>query len=125
MDTGNRLERLRKRAGTIIPLLSNSLDRAVQVAEAMEARAFGAVAKRTFYREIRLSCTDRLALAGVFLPLAAGIAMRVFGYGAYAYYPSLQALDLRGLALLLPASMALLLLAVLPLALLQRRLAFD
>jgi len=125
LDTGNWFRRLKNRAGIIIPLLSNSLDRAVQVAEAMEARAFGTGQKRTFYKDIKFSRMDCIILAFVLLPLGAGIMMRVFNYGGYEYYPSLPAINLGGFILLLLGILTLLLLDILPLAFLQRRVELD
>jgi len=125
LDTGNWFRWLKNRAGIIIPLLSNSLDRAVQVAEAMEARAFGTGQKRTFYKGIKLSPMDLVILAFALLPLGAGIVMRVFSYGDYEYYPSLQAINFSGFISLLLGILTLLLLAILPLAFLQRRVELD
>ncbi len=125
LDTGNWFRRLKNRAGIIIPLLSNSLGRAVQVAEAMEARAFGTGQKRTFYKDIKFSRVDCIILAFALLPLGAGIVMRVFSYGDYEYYPSLQAINFSGFISLLLGILTLLLLAILPLAFLQRRVELD
>lgn len=125
LDTGSWFRRLKNRAGIIIPLLSNSLDRAVQVAEAMEARAFGTGQKRTFYRAIKLSRMDWVILIFGLLPLGAGIMIRVFGYGDYEYYPSLPVINLGGFILLLLGILTFLLLAILPLAVLQRRVELD
>ena len=125
LDTGNWFKRLKNRTGIIIPLLSNSLDRAVQVAEAMEARAFGVGQNRTYYRDIKLSHMDRLILVFVLLPLGAGVTVRVFNYADYEYYPNLQMINFSGFIFLLLAMIALILLAIIPLALLQRRVELD
>ena len=125
LDAGNWFRRLKNHAGIIIPLLSNSLDRAVQVAEAMEARAFGTGQKRTFYRDIKVSRMDCIILAFVLLPIGAGIMMRVFNYGDYEFYPSLQAINFSGFVSLLLGVLTILLLAILPLAVLQRRVELD
>jgi len=125
LDTGNWFRRLKNRAGIIIPLLANSLDRAVQVAEAMEARAFGTGQKRTFYKDVKLSHVDRVILVFGLLPLGAGIGMRVFNYGNYAYYPNLQVIDFSGLLFLWLGVLILLLLAIIPLAFIQRRVELD
>jgi energy-coupling factor transport system permease protein len=124
LDKGNWFSRFKNRAGIIIPLLSNSLDRAVQVAEAMEARAFGTGQKRTFYKDIKVSGMDWVIMLFVLLPLGAGITMRVFNYGNYVYYPNLQAID-GGFTFLMPVILAILLLSVVPLAFIQRRLELD
>jgi len=125
LDTGNWFRRLKKQAGIIIPLLSSSLDRAVQIAEAMEARAFGARQKRTFYKDIKFSRMDCIILVFVLLPCGAGITMRIFNYGGYEYYPSLSIINLSSFILLSLVILTLLLLAILPLAILQRRIELD
>jgi len=125
LDTGNWFRRLKKQAGIIIPLLSSSLDRAVQIAEAMEARAFGARQKRTFYKDIKFSRMDCIILVFALLPCGAGITMRIFNYGDYEYYPSLSIINLSSFILLSLVILILLLLAILPLAILQRRIEFD
>jgi energy-coupling factor transport system permease protein len=124
-ETDSWFTRLRKKAGIIIPLLSNSLDRSIQVAEAMEARAFGTGQKRTYYKSIGLSGLDWLVLAFGLLPLVAGILMRVFGYGDYDFYPAFQTVDFDGLFLLMPGLLIIFLLSVIPLAFIQRRVELD
>ncbi|MBI4282901.1 MAG: energy-coupling factor transporter transmembrane protein EcfT [Chloroflexi bacterium] len=105
LDKGRLVPRVRNYSAIIVPLLSNSLDRAVQVAEAMESRAFGAGTRRTCYREIKLSGLDAWSLVGSILPLILGILMWRQGYGSYQYYPrlgeiSFDALELSLLAVL-------------------------
>jgi len=125
LDTGNWFRRLKNRAGIIIPLLSNSLDRAVQVAEAMEARAFGTGQRRTFYKDIKMSRMDLLTLIFGVLPLGTGIVLLVSGYGDYKYYPSLQAIEFGFLESALLCMLAILLVAILPSAFLKRRVELD
>ena len=125
LDTGNWFKRLKNRAGIIIPLLSNSLDRAIQVAEAMEARAFGTGQKRTFYRDIKLSKMDYLIMLSGLLPLGAGITMRVFDIGVYHFYPNLQIISFNSFSILLYCSFTILMLLILPLAFLQRGIDID
>jgi energy-coupling factor transport system permease protein len=123
LDEGGWPTRLRRRAGIIIPLLANSLDRAVQAAEAMEARAFGAGRKRSFYRGITLTRLDVLSVAAAAIPIGMGIALRAMSYGGYRFYPNLDGItsgDAMPLALL-----AVGLLAVIPTAFLKRRLELD
>jgi len=126
LDTGNWLERLKNRSGIIIPLLTNSLDRAVQVSEAMEARAFGSGRKRIFYRSIRLSGLDLLLmLPAAFSPLAAGIALRVSGYGIYRFFPTLENVSPGFPGLVFPGLISLLLLLIAPFSVLKRRVELD
>lgn len=125
LDKGRLTRRIRGRASIVTALLSNSLDRAVQVAEAMESRAFGTGRGRTFYKDIRLTLTDTVTLVFAFLPAALGIFMSVSGYGQYQYYPTVQRVSLSGPEWSLLGLMAALLLSILPLAYIKRRVDLD
>ena len=125
LDTGNWFRKLKSRAGIIMPLLSNSLDRSVQVAEAMEARAFGTGRRRSFYRDIKFSVIDVLILTVVLLAGVTGVVMRVFAYGKFEYYPSLEAIEVNGLFVIVLGVLAAMLLVIIPLACLQRRIELD
>ncbi|MGC8848947.1 MAG: energy-coupling factor transporter transmembrane component T [Candidatus Bathyarchaeia archaeon] len=57
------LERVRSSSSVIVPLLSNSLERAIQLAEAMEARAFGALKKRSTYKVVEWGLREKSYLA--------------------------------------------------------------
>jgi energy-coupling factor transport system permease protein len=85
---------VRNRGALILPLLSNSLERAMQVAEAMESRGYGISVRRTFYRDAPLLAEDVVALALQGVAAGLVVAMRFVGLAAYAYYPSLGALAL-------------------------------
>lgn len=125
MDAGSWFRRLKNRAKITVALLANSLDRAVQVAEAMEARAFGTGQKRVFYKDISLSKIDAATLGVGVLPLAAGIMVRIYGYGDYQYYPNLTSIEFGAGEWALLAAMMLLLAAITPLAFLKRRVELD
>ncbi len=125
MDKGRALQKAKKRAAILIPLLSNCLDRTVQVAEAMESRAFGQGNARTFYKEIRFSQFDIITLAFVVLPLVLAIAIRTSGYGSYQYYPSLEAINLGGMESFWLAMLLLLMVTLVPMAFLKRRIDLD
>jgi len=93
-DRGGIVQRIRSRGALILPLLSNSLDRAVQVAEAMESRAYGAPVSRTFYRDVPPANHDIalvVAMCGGMVLLAAA---RLAGFGSYEFYPSVGDLSL-------------------------------
>lgn len=80
--------RIKQRAALILPLLSNSLERSIQSAEAMESRGFGSSGKKTFYKNIRATTVDRFF---ILLSLALFVlfpAMWLFNLGAYDYYPT-------------------------------------
>jgi energy-coupling factor transport system permease protein len=125
MDKGTFRQKLKSRGAVLIPLLANSLDRTVQVAEAMESRAFGAHKKRTYYKEIRLGAYDLVTVAVGALPFFFGLYLRSAGYGGYRYYPSLQKIDPGQTGWLFLAALAVLLLLILPLAWGRRRYFLD
>ena len=125
LDAGGWFKRLKNRARMTLALLANSLDRAVQVAEAMEARAFGNGKKRVFYKEVNITKTDAAALGVAILPLAAGIVFRVMGFGDYQYYPQLAAVGGGNIEWALAAAMVILLVFIVPLAFIKRRAELD
>jgi energy-coupling factor transport system permease protein len=90
LDEGGFLGRIKKRAVLIPPLLSNSLERSIQSAEAMEARGFGSKGKKTFYKSIPTTRVDYFFIS---LPLSLFLmfmTMWVLGIGTYDYYPVLS-----------------------------------
>ena len=125
LDRGNLVQKIRSRMAIIIPLLSNSLDRTVQVAEAMESRAFGSGDKRSFYKEIKLGRLDVPVLILVFLILTQGILMWWWGHGDYQYYPTLEKMSLSGFESFVLAVLVFLLCMIVPLALLKKRIGLD
>jgi energy-coupling factor transport system permease protein len=125
IDKGGIAQRAKNGGAVLVPLLSNSLDRAVQIAEAMEARAFGAYQRRTSFKEIALPGWDRLLVAFGLSPLLIGTAIRWMGYGKYRYYPSLQHLDPGPGGWLSLTVLAVLLLSILPLAWFRKRCQLD
>jgi energy-coupling factor transport system permease protein len=77
LDKGNFLKRVRNMIPVLIPLVVNSVIRSGELAEAMESRAYGAVAKPTSLYEFKSKAKDRLvAVASVLL----------FAMAAYAIY---------------------------------------
>ena len=122
LDKGNLARRIKNYVAIIVPLLSNSLDRAIQVAEAMESRAFSSGSKRTFYKEIKLSKSDAPALVGSLLPLVLGIFMRWQQYGTYQYYPTLGKISLYSFELSMLVLLVFLVASIAFLALLRSRI---
>jgi len=125
LDKGRLPQRIRRRMSIIIPLLSNSLDRSVQVAEAMEARAFGSGIKRTFYKEIKMSRIDIVTLIFVLALCALGISIMVMGYGSYQYYPVIEGLEFGAMEWILVPALPLLISSVILLAHLKRKIDLD
>jgi len=125
LDRGNLVQKIRGRMAIIIPLLSNSLDRTVQVAEAMESRAFGSGEKRAFYKEIKLGRLDIPALILGFLPVVLGIFMRWWGHGDYQYYPTLEKISLSGFESSMLTLLVFCLCMIVPFAVLKKRIELD
>lgn len=125
LDGGNLLRRIRSRLSIMIPLLSNSLDRTVQVAEAMESRAYNSGVSRSYYKDVKLGQLDVPVLILVVLPLALGILMRCWGQGAYQYYPTLGEVSFAGFELVMLALLFFLLATIVPFALFKKRIELD
>ena len=91
LDKGNIFSRIKNRVALILPLLTNSLERSIQVAEALESRAFGISKKRTFFKQITLGFSDYIFLLFNFVFL--GIILYfgyVLQYGAYDAFPKYE-----------------------------------
>ena len=95
LDKGGRLRKARGYMAIGIPLLSNSLERAAGLAEAMESRGFGS-GKRTLYKELKLTQLEVLALIASLLPGGFGLTLHFLGFGRYQYYPVLQQVGFTG-----------------------------
>lgn len=93
-DSGGLTQRIRSRGALVLPLLSNALDRAVQVAEAMESRAYGAARRCTFYRDEPLRPYEVVLLLVLWVGIALSAWSAVAGIGRYSYYPSLSPLSM-------------------------------
>jgi len=125
LDKGRFVNRIKNRSSIVTALLSNSLERATQVAEAMESRAFGTGRGRTFYRNINFTTLDILVVVITLLPAALGIFMALNGYGQSEYYPVFSGLQLSQVEWWLVGLIGLLLIAMLPLAYLKQRIDLD
>ena len=83
-DKGNFIAKAKARAPVMMPLLLNSMDRSMEVAEAMEARGFGARRRTSYYDPV----ISRREKAIMYLALAAlpfGLAMFILSYGNANY----------------------------------------
>lgn len=83
---GGFKERLKKYAWLLEVLLLSALEDAWQVAEAMQARAFGR-GPRSFYRREPLRPRDGICLMVSFLFLGLSFCAKALGLAGYAYYP--------------------------------------
>ena len=78
LERGNFLKRIRNYIPILIPLIVNAIRRSLELAEAMESRAWGATEKRTNLYTLRLKKPDYvLALVSIFV-LAVAIYVRLF-----------------------------------------------
>jgi energy-coupling factor transport system permease protein len=77
LDKGNLIRRVRNMIPVLIPLVVNSVVRSGELAEAMESRAYGAVAKPTSLVKYEASVADK----GV-----AVAAVGLFAVTAYSFY---------------------------------------
>lgn len=107
--SGNLKEKIKKYASLLNILLLSSLEGSLQIAEAMQARAFGSGPRSSYRREL-FRPRDLLCLSGCGLALTSGLYGFFKGYGTYEYYPQL--------GYLIDGSMNLLVLAVLLIGLL-------
>ncbi|MCX6651940.1 MAG: energy-coupling factor transporter transmembrane component T [Methanomassiliicoccales archaeon] len=83
-DQGNIIQKAKVRAPVMMPLLLNSMDRSMEIAEAMEARGFGA-GVRTHYFDTPLSTRDKAMIALFLAAIPFGVAMFILGYGSADY----------------------------------------
>jgi len=58
LERGGAIQRIKKFLPILIPLIIYEIKRSFMVAEALEARAFGAVESRTYFYEIKMSSLD-------------------------------------------------------------------
>lgn len=94
MDERGFIRRLKKRAIILPPLISNSLDRSIQSAEAMESRGFGSKGKKTIYKSILTSRIDYLFFFLPLLIIFVTILFWIFGFGKYEYYPTIDTISI-------------------------------
>lgn len=86
---GNIFRRLKNHSAVLLPLLANSLDRTVQLAEAMESRGFGSGRNRTFFKPLNMTGADFLSVLISLLALLPAGLLKWWEMGTYQYYPSL------------------------------------
>jgi energy-coupling factor transport system permease protein len=84
LDKGNFLKRIRNYIPILIPLIISAIRRSVELAEALESRAFGATEKRTVIVRLRMRLADYL----VILATTAGLALAFYVY-FYVRLPTL------------------------------------
>jgi len=125
MDRGNILKRIQRRSSILLSLLASSLERTIQIAEAMEARAFGSATRRTFYHRIAFSRLDGVIIASFLLMLAASIYGTVTGLFEFQYYPVLNGFVMSPHGWVVTAAILAVLIGLIPAARLKKEVDFD
>jgi len=87
LEKGNFMRRIRNYIPILIPLIVSAIRRSLELAEAMESRAWGAIKKRTNLYELRMRKGDYVLLILTFAVLVAAVYVRL-----YVHVPSLSSL---------------------------------
>lgn len=88
-NSGKWMERIRNLLPVCSVLLLSSLERSMQQAESLYARAYGS-GSRTFYNRELWRPRDYLTLTVILIAFLAGIWSAVRGWSVYNYYPVLN-----------------------------------
>ncbi len=78
LDKGGFLSRIRKYIPILLPLIINSIRRSLELAEAMESRAFGATKDRTNLYELKMMISDYVALIVIILAIIVALYARFY-----------------------------------------------
>jgi len=78
LDRGSFITRVRNYIPILLPLIINSIRRSLELAEAMESRAFGATEKRTNLYELRMTGFDYWTLAAAMLSIILLILLKLY-----------------------------------------------
>jgi len=84
LDKGNFIKRVRNYIPILIPLIISAIRRSVELAEALESRAFGATEKRTAIVTLKMKAADYFVLVATVL----GLALTIYVY-LYVRLPTL------------------------------------
>ena len=76
LDKGNFMKRIRNYIPILIPLIISAIRRSVELAEALESRAFGATEKRTAIVTLKMRAADYLVILATFV----GVALALYVY---------------------------------------------
>jgi energy-coupling factor transport system permease protein len=87
LEKGNFMKRIRNYVPVLIPLIVSAIRRSLELAEAMESRAWGATKKRTNLYALKLRIGDYVLLA-IILGL---LALAVYGF-FYIHVPTVRSL---------------------------------
>ncbi len=76
LDKGNFVKRIRNYIPILIPLIISAIRRSVELAEALEARAFGATEKRTATVSLKMHLADYIVIVAT----VAGLSIAIYTY---------------------------------------------
>jgi energy-coupling factor transport system permease protein len=77
-EKGNILRRLRNTIPILVPLIAVAVNRSLDLAEAMDSRAYGALPKPTSLYNLKMRAPDFLALASILIASTIGIYSAFF-----------------------------------------------
>lgn len=80
--------KIRTRIDIILPLLTNSLERSIQIAQALEVRAFGAYKKRTNFYQFTYNHREIFILLGIICYIAFQLILLSTNFVSFFIYPS-------------------------------------
>ena len=78
LDKGNFINRVKNYIPILLPLIINSIRRSLELAEAMESRAFGATEKRTNIYELRMTGSDYTVLVIILFCLGVMVYAKLY-----------------------------------------------
>lgn len=90
LEKGNFIKRIRNYIPILIPLIVGAIRRSLELAEAMESRAFGAKEHRTSFYSLKIKRGDYITLVLSFIVLAVSIYVRYNIQIPTIYVPFLQ-----------------------------------
>ncbi|MEM4258606.1 MAG: energy-coupling factor transporter transmembrane component T [Candidatus Thermoplasmatota archaeon] len=85
--------RIRRQMILVIPLLTNALDRAIQSAEAMEARGFGSSGKKTVFNKKKITTVDVFLLVVSSFGIVFFFLLFIFDVSSFSVYPTVSSIQ--------------------------------
>jgi len=78
VDKGNLLKRVRNYVPILIPLIVNAIRRSVELAEALESRAFGSTEKRESLITLKMRPSDYLTILATIVFVTAAVYVNLY-----------------------------------------------
>ena len=93
------LKKIQHRSLLLMPLLSSTLDRSIQTAEAMEARGFGSTTTLRFYHTIPITIVDGLFIGGTLGFISFILGLWFTSLISFSFFPRITSITLTPLYL--------------------------